>query len=143
MVRTGVVYKLGNNINTDMIIPARYLILDSLDELSAHVFEFIDKSFPEKAKKEKIILVAGKNFGCGSSREQAASVLKHLNVNTIIAESFSRIFKRNALLVGILLIEIEDSTIFDSGDILQISEKGLIKILGKESIVKGEIVKNV
>ncbi|MCD6341653.1 MAG: 3-isopropylmalate dehydratase small subunit, partial [Thaumarchaeota archaeon] len=96
----------GDNIDTDIIIPGRYLVLQDPKELAKHAMEGIDPSFPEKAK-EGVILVAGKNFGCGSSREEAPVALKHANVKCVIAESFTRIFYRNAINVGLPILEAE------------------------------------
>src|SRR5665648_25086 len=96
----GKVWKFGDNIDTDVIIPGRYLRTFSLDDLAAHVMEGIDPNFSKNVKKGDII-VADWNFGCGSSREQAPVALKHAGVATIVAKSFARIFYRNAINIGL------------------------------------------
>ncbi len=101
---TGRVWKFGDNIDTDVIIPGKYLRTTDMSVFASHVMEGIDASFSRKVKKGDII-VAGKNFGCGSSREQAPLALKHAGVACIVAESFARIFFRNAINVGLQIIE--------------------------------------
>jgi 3-isopropylmalate/(R)-2-methylmalate dehydratase small subunit len=102
----GPAIKFGNNIDTDVILPGKYLILVDPHELAKHALESLDTSFPEKAKSG-IILVGGKNFGCGSSREQAPLALKYAGVKCVLAESFARIFFRNAINIGLPVIECE------------------------------------
>ncbi|MBS7626624.1 3-isopropylmalate dehydratase small subunit [Candidatus Bathyarchaeota archaeon] len=112
--------KLGNNINTDVIIPGRYLESIDPEELGRHALEGLDPTFPNKAK-EGVILVAGKNFGCGSSREQAPIALKSAGVRCIIAESFARIFFRNAINIGLPALECEGiSRTTSEGDTLSV-----------------------
>lgn len=94
----------GNNIDTDVILPGKYLILVDPNELGKHALESLDTDFVSKAKKG-IILVGGKNFGCGSSREQAPLALKYSGVKCVVAESFARIFFRNAINIGLPVIE--------------------------------------
>jgi 3-isopropylmalate/(R)-2-methylmalate dehydratase small subunit len=96
--------RFGNNIDTDVILPGKYLILVDPCELAKHALESLDQTFPDKAKKG-VILVGGKNFGCGSSREQAPLALKYSGVKCVIAESFARIFFRNAINIGLPVIE--------------------------------------
>ena len=96
--------KFGNNIDTDVILPGKYLILVDPTELGKHALESLDTNFVQKAKKG-VILVGGKNFGCGSSREQAPLALKYSGVKCVIAESFARIFFRNAINIGLPVIE--------------------------------------
>ena len=103
----GTVFKYGDNVDTDVIIPARYLNSSDPAELAAHCMEDIDKDFIRKVNKGDII-VAEKNFGCGSSREQAPEIIKQLGVRCVIAKSFARIFFRNAINNGLLLIENKD-----------------------------------
>ncbi|NVM05122.1 MAG: 3-isopropylmalate dehydratase small subunit [Candidatus Helarchaeota archaeon] len=103
----GKVWKFGDNIDTDIIIPGRYLTLRDPDEMASHAFEPIDPEFSKKVKKGDVIL-GGKNFGSGSSREEAPFVLKQLGISAIVAESFARIFFRNAINLGIPLIEIKE-----------------------------------
>jgi len=100
----GRVIKYGDDINTDVIIPGRYLDLINSEELASHALEDLDPNFFTKFTKGDI-LVVGKNFGCGSSREQAAMCLKYAGVGALIAKSFARIFYRNAINQGLLVIE--------------------------------------
>jgi len=100
----GPAIKFGNNVDTDVILPGKYLILVDPNELAKHALESLDLNFPEKAKKG-VILVGGKNFGCGSSREQAPLALKYAGVKCVLAESFARIFFRNAINIGLPVIE--------------------------------------
>jgi 3-isopropylmalate/(R)-2-methylmalate dehydratase small subunit len=100
----GKVWKFGDDIDTDIIIPGRYLVLRDEKELAEHVMEGIDPEFPKKVKKGDII-VAGKNFGCGSSREHAPIAIKGAGISAVVAESFARIFYRNAINIGLPLLE--------------------------------------
>ena len=106
----GTVFKYGDNVDTDVIIPARYLNSSDPAELATHCMEDIDKEFVNKVQKGDII-VAEKNFGCGSSREQAPEIIKALGVQCVIAKSFARIFFRNSINNGLLLIE--QPTLYD------------------------------
>jgi methanogen homoaconitase small subunit len=121
----GKVWKFRDSIDTDVIIAGRYLRTFSPDDLASHVMEAEDPEFADKVQKGDII-VAGWNFGCGSSREQAPVALKHAGVSAIIAKSFARIFYRNAINVGlpVIIADVEAQ----EGDILRISlENGLIQ----------------
>lgn len=100
----GTVFKYGDNVDTDVIIPARYLNSSDPAELAAHCMEDIDKEFVGKVKKGDLI-VAEKNFGCGSSREHAPAAIKAAGVSCVIAETFARIFYRNAINIGLPIIE--------------------------------------
>ncbi len=112
----GTAWKFGNDIDTDIIIPGRYLIYTDEERLSKHCMEGLDDKFSEKCKKGDFI-VAGKNFGCGSSREHAPIALKGVGVAGVIAESFARIFYRNATNVGVPLLEAPGITeIIDDGE---------------------------
>ena len=104
MIIKGKVIKYGDDINTDVIIPGRYLDLINSEELASHALEDLDPNFFTKFTKGDI-LVVGKNFGCGSSREQAAMCLKYAGVGALIAKSFARIFYRNAINQGLPIIE--------------------------------------
>ena len=106
---TGAIYKFGNDVNTDEIIPARYLNTSDAKELAAHVMEDADPQFPSKVKPGEII-VAGKNFGCGSSREHAPIAIKAAGVACVVAESFARIFYRNAFNIGLTIMECPAAT---------------------------------
>lgn len=107
MIVQGKVVKLGDNIDTDIIIPARYLVTHDPMILAKHVFEDYYPAFRERAK-EDVIIVAGENFGLGSSREHAVIALKHSNVKAIVAKSFARIFYRNAINLGMPVLVLED-----------------------------------
>jgi 3-isopropylmalate/(R)-2-methylmalate dehydratase small subunit len=104
VIITGTIYKFGNDVNTDEIIPARYLNTSDPKELAAHVMEDADPQFPAKVKPGDII-VAGKNFGCGSSREHAPIAIKASGVACVVAESYARIFYRNAFNIGLTIME--------------------------------------
>ncbi len=122
---SGRVWKFGDNIDTDVIIPGKYLRTTDMSVFAAHVMEGIDPRFSQKVKKGDII-VAGENFGCGSSREQAPLALKHAGIICIVARSFARIFFRNAINVGLPIIEARIDC--EDGDIVEIDlEKGLVK----------------
>ena len=126
----GKVWKFKDNINTDEIIPARYLNTFDEKELASHCMEDADKDFPKKVKKGDII-VAGKNFGCGSSREHAPICLKGAGISCVIAETFARIFYRNAINIGLPILEsAEASKAIEEGDSIEVDlEKGKIKNL--------------
>lgn len=100
----GTVFKYGDNVDTDVIIPARYLNSSDPKELASHCMEDIDKAFVEKVQDGDII-VAAKNFGCGSSREHAPIAIKASGVSCVIAETFARIFYRNAINIGLPIVE--------------------------------------
>ncbi|SNZ07062.1 3-isopropylmalate/(R)-2-methylmalate dehydratase small subunit [Persephonella hydrogeniphila] len=131
----GKVWKFGDDINTDEIIPARYLVTTDPEELAKHVMEDADPEFPNKVQPGDII-VAGKNFGCGSSREHAPLALKGAKIGAIIAESFARIFYRNAINLGLPIIESpEAAKDAEEGDIIEIDfDEGKIinRTKGKE-----------
>ena len=98
----GRVFKFHNDVDTDQIIASQYLLLPNIEEMKVYTFESIDKDFAKKVKEGDIV-VAGENFGCGSSREQAPSVLKALGVKAVVAKSFARIFYRNSINIGLPL----------------------------------------
>ena len=114
MKAEGRVFKFGSNVDTDVIIPARYLNVPDPSELAKHCMEDIDKEFVNKVSKGDII-VADKNFGCGSSREHAPIAIKAAGVSCVIAETFARIFYRNAINIGLPIIECPEAVDFDSG----------------------------
>jgi 3-isopropylmalate/(R)-2-methylmalate dehydratase small subunit len=128
----GSAIKFGNNVDTDVILPGKYLILIDPQELAKHALESLDTTFPEKAKKG-VIIVGGKNFGCGSSREQAPIALKYAGVKCVLAESFARIFFRNAINIGLPVIECKGiSTAVETGDELTVDfEAGKIENISK------------
>ncbi|MBQ7190434.1 MAG: 3-isopropylmalate dehydratase small subunit [Kiritimatiellae bacterium] len=116
MTIEGSVFRYGDNVDTDVIIPARYLNTSDVKELAAHCMEDIDASFTSRVKQGDIV-VAGKNFGCGSSREHAPIALKGAGIACVIAETFARIFYRNALNIGLPILECpEAAKRIQSGD---------------------------
>ena len=139
MKAEGKAYKYGDNVDTDVIIPARYLAIQDREELATHCMEDIDKNFVNKIKKGDI-LVAGKNFGCGSSREHAPLVIKVSGISCVIAETFARIFYRNAINIGLPIIECrEASERIDDTDEVEIDfDSGIIKNLTKNEEYKGQ-----
>ena len=100
----GKIFKFHNDLDTDQIIASQYLLLPNLDEMKGHAFESLDPDFAKKVKPGDFV-VGGENFGCGSSREQAPGVLKALGVQAVIAKSFARIFFRNAINIGLPILE--------------------------------------
>ncbi|MGI6260898.1 MAG: 3-isopropylmalate dehydratase small subunit [Acutalibacteraceae bacterium] len=108
MIAQGKVHKFGDNIDTDVIIPARYLNTTSHEELASHCMEDIDKDFVKKVQPGDII-VAQKNFGCGSSREHAPIAIKASGVSCVIASTFARIFYRNAINIGLAILECDEA----------------------------------
>ena len=130
MLIKGKAHVFGGNVNTDVIIPARYLNTSDPLELAAHCMEDLDPTFVERVKPGDI-LVAGKNFGCGSSREHAPIALKAAGISCIIAQSFARIFFRNALNIGLPILESpEAGSSIQEGDLVEVElDKGLIKDL--------------
>ena len=135
----GIVFKYGDNVDTDVIIPARYLNSSDPAELATHCMEDIDKDFVNKVKKGDII-VAEKNFGCGSSREHAPIAIKAAGVSCVIAETFARIFYRNAINIGLPIIECpEASQDIDNGDEVEINfDTGVITNLTNNRTYKGQ-----
>ena len=135
----GRVFKYGDNVDTDVIIPARYLNTSDAKELAAHCMEDIDVNFVKNVKKGDII-VANKNFGCGSSREHAPLAIKTAGVSCVIASTFARIFYRNAINIGLPILECDEAVKnIDAGDELEVDFKtGVIKNLTKNQQYKGE-----
>jgi len=124
----GRVWKFGDNINTDVIYPGRYMSITDPAETAKHAFETVYPQFLKEAKPGDIV-VAGKYFGCGSSREQAATALKYFGVGAVIAESFARIYYRNAINLGLpILIAPGITKKTEDGDTIEIEfEKGIIR----------------
>ena len=133
MILRGKVWKFGDNIDTDAIIPARYLNTSDPEELARHIMEDADKEFPNKVKSGDVI-IAGANFGCGSSREHAPIAIKAAGIQAVVAKSFARIFYRNAFNIGLPIFESEDaSEKIREGDEIQIdADKGIIKNITKK-----------
>ncbi len=123
----GTVFKYADNVDTDVIIPARYLNTPDAKELAAHCMEDIDKDFVKKIKPGDIV-VAGRNFGCGSSREHAPLALKACGTGCVIAKSFARIFFRNAINIGFPILECEAAAEkISAGDVVSVDfAEGLI-----------------
>ena len=123
----GIAYKFGNDINTDLIISGRYKFsITDPNELARHVFEDADPDFYKRLRGRLFFVVAGKNFGCGSSREQAPLAIKHAGCLAVLARSFARIFYRNAFNLGLPLIECNTSKIKNQ-DMLEVDiKKGIV-----------------
>jgi len=139
MKANGRVYKYGDNVDTDVIIPARYLNSSDPAELAQHCMEDIDKDFVKKVQKGDII-VAAKNFGCGSSREHAPIAIKAAGVSCVIAETFARIFYRNAINIGLPIIECAEAAQgIEEGDEVEIDfDSGMIYNKTKGTQYKGQ-----
>lgn len=139
MKASGKVFKYGDNVDTDVIIPARYLNTSDPKELASHCMEDIDKEFTKNVQDGDII-VANKNFGCGSSREHAPIAIKESGVSCVIAATFARIFYRNAINIGLPIIECEEAVkSIEAGDELEIDfTTGLIKNKTRNHEYQGE-----
>ncbi len=137
MKAKGTVHKYGNNIDTDVIIPARYLNTANHKELAAHCMEDIDTEFIHKVKAGDI-MVGGANFGCGSSREHAPIAIKESGISCVIAKTFARIFYRNAINIGLPILECpEAGDAIENGDVVEIDfDSGII-----ENKTKGQTYK--
>lgn len=133
----GKAWKYGADVNTDVILPARYLNTSNPDELAQHCMEDIDRGFIQKISKGDVI-VAGKNFGCGSSREHAPIAIKHAGISCVIAESFARIFYRNSINTGLPIFESAEAAkeIQEGNEIEADAEKGEIKNISKNESYK-------
>lgn len=141
MILKGKVWQFKDNIDTDVIIPARYLNTSDPEELAIHCMEDYDAEFTKKVKPGDII-VAGKNFGCGSSREHAPIALKGAGISCVIAKSFARIFFRNAINIGLPIFESEEMVDQCSeGDLLKVDTvKGIIKNLSNNQVYKTNLL---
>ena len=139
MKSTGKVFKYGDNVDTDVIIPARYLNTSDPKELAAHCMEDIDLNFAKEVQEGDII-VANKNFGCGSSREHAPIAIKESGVSCVIASNFARIFYRNAINIGLPILECDQAVkSIEAGDKLEVNfDTGVIKNLTKNEQYQGE-----
>ena len=135
----GIVFKFGDNVDTDVIIPARYLNSSDPKELATHCMEDIDPEFVNKVSQGDII-VATKNFGCGSSREHAPIAIKAAGVSCVIAETFARIFYRNAINIGLPIIECpEPANRIDEGDEVEVDfDSGIITNQTKKETYHGQ-----
>lgn len=139
MKANGHVFKYGDNVDTDVIIPARYLNATKGEELALHCMEDIDKDFVNRVQKGDII-VACKNFGCGSSREHAPLAIKYAGISCVIAETFARIFYRNSINIGLPIIECpEAARSIDSGDEVEVDfDTGVITNKTKGQTYQGQ-----
>ncbi len=139
MQARGTVFKYGDNVDTDVIIPARYLNSSDPKDLAEHCMEDIDKDFVKRVKKGDI-MVANKNFGCGSSREHAPIAIKAAGISCVIAETFARIFYRNAINIGLPIIECpEAARAIEAGDEVEIDfDSGVITDVTKGVSYKGQ-----
>ena len=135
----GHVFKYGDNVDTDVIIPARYLNSSDPKELALHCMEDIDKDFVKNVKAGDI-MVANKNFGCGSSREHAPISIKAAGVSCVIAETFARIFYRNAINIGLPIIECpEAAKAIEAGDEVEVDfDSGIITDKTKNTSYQGQ-----
>ncbi len=135
MVFEGKVIKYGDNVDTDVIIPARYLNTSDKKELASHCMEELDQTFAERVQKGDI-MVAGFNFGCGSSREHAPIAIKESGISLVIAKSFARIFYRNSINIGLAILECpEAAEAIEEGNIVEADlNKGILtnKTTGKQ-----------
>jgi 3-isopropylmalate/(R)-2-methylmalate dehydratase small subunit len=128
MILRGKVFKFGDNINTDWIISGRYKFsITDMRKLSQYIFEDIRQNFYKEIIPHKSIIVAGDNFGMGSSREQAPWVIKESGIVSVVAKSFARIFYRNSFNIGLPLVEVDTSLIEEGDEIIIDFNKGLIK----------------
>ncbi|MGE5279446.1 MAG: 3-isopropylmalate dehydratase [Deltaproteobacteria bacterium] len=137
MILKGATYKIGDDINTDYIISGRYKFsITDMKELAKHLMEDIDPTLVSRLKPGASLLVAGRNFGMGSSREQAPLVIKEAGIVGVVAKSFARIFYRNAINIGLPLVEADTSNI-NEGDLLEIDlAKGLLKDVTKKTDIQ-------
>jgi 3-isopropylmalate/(R)-2-methylmalate dehydratase small subunit len=139
IIKKGKAWVYADNVDTDVIIPARYLNSTDPEELASHCMEDIDESFANNVKENDII-VAGENFGCGSSREHAPIAIKASGISIVIAKTFARIFFRNSINIGLPILEnkeMPDET--NSGDIIEVDiSTGIIKNVTKNKIYKAK-----
>ena len=141
MKASGTVFKYGDNVDTDVIIPARYLNSSDPRELAGHCMEDIDKEFVHNVKQGDLI-VADKNFGCGSSREHAPIAIKASGVSCVIAETFARIFYRNAINIGLPIIECPEAARgIENGDEVEVDfDSGVITNKTKGTSFQGQAI---
>ena len=139
MKATGTAIKYGDNIDTDVIIPARYLTTSDPKELASHCMEDIDKDFSKRVQQGDV-MVGGKNFGCGSSREHAPIAIKESGISCVIAHTFARIFYRNAINIGLPIVECaEASEKIQAGDKVSVDfDTGMIMNLSRNETYQGE-----
>ncbi len=137
MKLSGKAIKLGDNINTDFIISGRYKFsITDIKELSRHIMEDIDPDFPAKISPGESIIAAGKNFGMGSSREQAPLVIKEAGIVAVLAKEFARIFYRNSFNIGLALVETDTDKIAENDELDIDLDRGVIKNTTKNTELK-------
>jgi 3-isopropylmalate/(R)-2-methylmalate dehydratase small subunit len=139
LVLKGRAFSFGDNIDTDVIIPARYLNTLDPDELASHCMEDVDPEFCRKVKAGDMI-VAGNNFGCGSSREHAPLAIKSSGVSCVIASSFARIFYRNAINIGLPILELKDAPEkIGAGDEIEVNlQQGSVRNISSDRVYRSE-----
>ena len=136
MIIKGKAHKFGNDVNTDDIIAAKYLNTTDAKELGRHCMETIASEFSQKVAQGDII-IGGKNFGCGSSREHAPIAIKGSGVSLVIAESFARIFFRNSINIGLPILELKESGKINEGDDLEVDlSRGVVRNLSQDATYK-------
>ena len=123
MILKGKAFVFGDNIDTDAIIPARYLNTSDPNELAQYCMEGIRPGFARDGRAKGAVLVAGRNFGCGSSREHAPISIKHAGIQCVIARSFARIFLRNCINIGLPAVELEEASSIEEGDLIEVDLK--------------------
>ena len=135
----GKIFKFHNDLDTDQIIASQYLLLPTIDEMKDHTFESLDPDFPKKVKPGDYV-VGGENFGCGSSREHAPIAIKASGISCVIAETFARIFYRNAINIGLPIIECKEAAeAIEAGDEVEIDfDSGMIYDRTKGTEYKGQ-----
>jgi 3-isopropylmalate/(R)-2-methylmalate dehydratase small subunit len=141
MIFKGKVWKFGNNVDTDVIIPVQYTTGTDVKEMAEHCMEGLDTHFPRKVHTGDIIL-AGKNFGCGSSREPAPLAIKGAGISCIIAGSFARIFYRNAFNIGLPLLECpEAQNCIEEGDEIEVDlDSGIVKNFSRDKSIQAQAI---
>ena len=139
MKANGTVFKYGDNVNTDVIIPARYLNIADRKELAIHCMEDIDTEFVKQVAAGDI-MVGGENFGCGSSREHAPAVIKECGIDCVIAKTFARIFYRNAINIGLPILECPEAVkVIEAGDEVEVDfDSGKITDITKNQSFQGQ-----
>ncbi len=128
----GKIFKFHHDVDTDQIIASQYLLFPTIEEMKSHTFESLDPAFPVKVQPGDFV-VAGENFGCGSSREQAPSVLKALGVTAVVAQSFARIFYRNAINIGLPVLVCRElyGAVEDGQEMTLDMQAGVVTVNGK------------
>jgi 3-isopropylmalate/(R)-2-methylmalate dehydratase small subunit len=133
---SGKAWKYGDDINTDVIFPGRYLAITDPEEMAEHAMEDLDPDFVKNVQKGDVV-VAGSYFGCGSSREQAVTCLKCAGVSAVVAKSFARIFYRNAVNLGMPVVQCSETDKIEKGDEIEVDLKGgVLKIVNKNEVLQ-------